>query len=88
MGDKVFKTYDEQISILENRGMELLDKKECQNAKKVIQRVGYYKLINGYKTPFLNTTAPTETYLPGTRNSHFHCTISAWIILQLSTFIP
>lgn len=72
MGDKVFKTYDEQISILESRGMDLLDKNECQNAKKLIQRIGYYKLINGYKTPFLDATASTETYLPGTRISELY----------------
>nr|DAF99594.1 MAG TPA: Abi-like protein [Siphoviridae sp. ctkKt3] len=72
MGDKVFKTYDEQISILESRGMDLLDKNERQNAKKLIQRIGYYKLINGYKTPFLDATASTETYLPGTRISELY----------------
>ncbi len=72
MGDKVFKTYDEQISILESRGMDLLDKNERQNAKKLIQRIGYYKLINGYKTPFLDATASTETFLPGTRISELY----------------
>ena len=52
MSEKVFKTYDEQLEILANRGLLFEDKQARNKAKNIIQREGYYKLINGYKTAF------------------------------------
>lgn len=51
--DKVFKTYDEQIALLNSRGIEILTAAERSEAKKALQHNGYYNLINGYKMPFL-----------------------------------
>lgn len=51
--DKVFKTYDEQIALLNSRGIEILTAAERSEAKKALQHYGYYNLINGYKMPFL-----------------------------------
>ena len=65
MGDKVFKTYDEQLDILANRGIVFADNKARKKAKNIIQREGYYKLINGYKTPFLNHESDQEVFLSG-----------------------
>lgn len=51
--DKVFKTYDEQIALLNSRGIEISTSIERSDAKKALQHYGYYNLINGYKMPFL-----------------------------------
>ena len=51
--DKPFKTYDEQIHILADRGVEIETTKQKSNAKKLLQREGYYNLINGYSKLFL-----------------------------------
>lgn len=47
---KPFKTYDEQIEILKNRGLTFNHE---ENAKQALQNIGYYSLINGYKHLFL-----------------------------------
>lgn len=65
MSEKVFKTYDEQLEILANRGLLFEDKQARNKAKNIIQREGYYKLINGYKTPFLNSDVDSETFIEG-----------------------
>ena len=46
--DKVFKTYDEQIALLNSRGIEISTSIERSDAKKALQHYGYYNLINGY----------------------------------------
>ena len=65
MGEKIFKTYDEQLGILSSRGLTFPDKGSRKKAKNIIQREGYYKLINGYKAPFLKPDTETETFLDG-----------------------
>lgn len=65
MGDKTFKTYDEQLKILSDRGIVFTDKIARKKAKNIIQREGYYKLINGYKAPFLKPDTESETFLDG-----------------------
>jgi len=63
MEEKIFKTYDEQIALLGSRGIVFTDAGKKSNAKKILQREGYYNLINGYSQLFrLNG----ETYKPGT----------------------
>lgn len=64
--EKKFKTYDEQLGILKSRGIDFSVHGEYRRAKNIIQREGYYKLINGYKSPFLDRSAATETYFQGT----------------------
>lgn len=68
--EKVFKTYDEQISILSSRGITIASPGEKSEAKKALQHYGYYNLINGYKMPFLETSASENTddvYKAGTK---------------------
>lgn len=48
--DKPFKTIDEQIALLKQRGLRINDE---EYARKVLKEVPYYSLINGYKTLFL-----------------------------------
>lgn len=58
MGDKIFKTHEELLSLLSDRGVKM-DTKELRTfAKKRLQHEGYYNLINGYKKLFL---MPNET---------------------------
>ena len=48
---KPFKTYEEQIEILLNRGLNIHNP---EFSKTILSQVNYYNLINGYKTPFLD----------------------------------
>lgn len=66
MSEKVFKTYDEQLDILSNRGLALSPSCERSKAKIILQREGYYKLINGYKDLFLENTKPEDKYFSNT----------------------
>ena len=63
MAEKVFRDTRTQIGILRSRGIVIKNKRY---AKELIRRVNYYNLINGYKTPFIQQTTPSEKYLPGT----------------------
>jgi hypothetical protein len=54
---KEFKTYEEQVSILESRGLLISDPAEAQ---RILSKVNYYKLINGYKTLFINDKVSTD----------------------------
>lgn len=66
MSDKVFKTYEEQISILVSRGINISTDEERDFAFSILSREGYYNIINGYKKPFLKTTSSEDIYLEGT----------------------
>ena len=49
-GAKSFTTFKEQIDILENeKGIIIHD---CQNAEKILQHIGYFPLMGGYKHLF------------------------------------
>lgn len=58
----VFKTYEEQIAILQQRGMIIND---TATAKKLLKQNNYYNLINGYKDIFIQTGKNPETYIQG-----------------------
>lgn len=60
--DKPFKTYEEQISILESRHIEITDH---AFAKKVLSSLSYYTIINGYKNTFLSIKG-TDNFVEGT----------------------
>lgn len=70
MGDKGFKTYEEQLDLLESRGMIV----DVPDALGVLERVNYYRL-SGYYYPFRqlqgpNPTGPkTSQFRPGTKLS-------------------
>ena len=61
MQEKTFKDTRTQIHILQSRGLSITNKKY---AKKIIRKIGYYNLINGYKDPFILTTTPHEKFIP------------------------
>lgn len=63
MEEKVYRDTRTQIGILKSRGVIIKNKKY---AKQIINDTNYYNLINGYKEPFLQTTAPFEKYIFGT----------------------
>lgn len=49
--DKPFKTIKQQIEILKDRNLLFHDE---EAATKILQRYGYYEIINGYKDNFMN----------------------------------
>lgn len=61
-----FKTYDEQIEILQERGLIIDDKEQ---AKLILKVSNYYNVVNAYKDIFIKKDAPTETYINGARFS-------------------
>ena len=48
--DKVFRTHDEQLSILQQRGMII---STPNVARAILEQENYYRLVNGYKDLFL-----------------------------------
>ena len=67
MAEKVFKTYDEMINLLTSRGIDISTPSDHDYAKRVLEKIGYYNLINGYNKLFLQTNYPAPVYIPGTR---------------------
>lgn len=65
LGDKIFKTHDELIALLMERGVDISTKEAKGFAKKRLQHEGYYNLINGYKKLFLKDAA-NDVYKEGT----------------------
>lgn len=57
-----YKTYDEQIAILQNRGMIITD---IESAKERLIQNNYYNLINGYKDIFVQVGVTPEIYING-----------------------
>ena len=72
MSDKPFKTYDELITILQNRGIELNSDSDKEYAQRILSKEGYYNLINGYNKLFLDPSASTEQYKSGTTLHEIH----------------
>lgn len=71
---KVFASHDEQITILQNRGLLVPDKAA---ARRVLSRENYYALIDGYKEPFLERDERLnpygqEQYQAGTEFGHIY----------------
>ena len=62
--DKVFKSSNQQMRKLRDRGMNI----SGSRAKKVLEMENYYNLINGYKDLFIDKTysGPDEKYKEGT----------------------
>lgn len=65
MQTKPFKTHDELIALLEERGIDFSDSESKSFAKKKLQRIGYYNLINGYSYLFWDDFK-NDTYKSGT----------------------
>ena len=60
--DKPFKTFDEQLEILKNRGLNIND---VEFANIVLQDISYYTVVNGYKN-FLIPNRNSDIFIPGT----------------------
>ncbi len=61
--EKIFKTIDEQIELLQSRNLHIEDK---EIAKEILLNNNYYYLINGYKDLFLDKKSKTEIFHNGT----------------------
>lgn len=66
MGEKIFKPMDEMIDLLISRGIEIPDTTERDYAKRLLNKVGYYNLINGYNKLFLDPNSDGVSYKSGT----------------------
>jgi len=65
MNIKTFKTFEEQIEILESRGLTINDK---SFAMYILSTENYYNIINGYKSPFIDySNTSSESFLPNTK---------------------
>jgi abortive infection bacteriophage resistance protein len=60
--DKEFKTVDEQIEILKQRGLNINE----ELAKEILKENNYYYLINGYKEIFVENNNSQEIYKTNT----------------------
>lgn len=65
MSEKPFKTHDQLIDLLSSRGIDFSAPESKSFAKKKLQRIGYYNLINGYSTLFWEKDK-VDTYKSGT----------------------
>ena len=63
---KVFKTLDELVDLLKERGVDIPDASSRDYAKRVLEKHGYYNLVNGYNKLFLDPEAETVKYRTGT----------------------
>ena len=70
MSDKTFKTYDELIDILTERGISISTPDERDYAKNILSQTGYYNLINGYSKLFLDYS--TNSYKEGATLYEIH----------------
>ena len=59
--DKPFKTIEEQLEILQSRNVRV-----DESSAQILRREGYYSVVNGYKSLFLNPKAKREQYQDGT----------------------
>ena len=66
MEPKPFKSVDDQIAILQDRGMEICDN---EFARRVLREIGYYRL-SGYSYPYRAVQAETgllsDNFIEGT----------------------
>ena len=58
--DKKFKTLNEQIEILQNKGLIIND---CEKAKEILLKENYF-FLNGYRYVFVKSLKD-KTYIPG-----------------------
>lgn len=52
MEEKSFKTLDELVNLLETRGVTITNDSDRAYAKRILERYGYYNLVNGYNKLF------------------------------------
>lgn len=66
MDEKIFKTLDELVDILISRGIDISNSSERDYAKRILEKNGYYNLINGYNKLFLSRENAEIHYRIGT----------------------
>ena len=67
MQEKEFKTLDELVNLLTSRGVAISTESDVAYAKRILEKVGYYNLINGYNKLFLDHTSTNNIcYKQGT----------------------
>jgi len=67
---KIFKTIEEQIEILKQRGLIINNDNETSN---ILESTNYYNLINGYKELFIETNENgNEKFIDNTEFSEIH----------------
>ncbi|EOS7773188.1 Abi family protein [Enterococcus hirae] len=54
---KPFKTYNQQLNKLREKGMIIPTGNEASKVKRILERENYYNIVNGYMTPFLKKDA-------------------------------
>ena len=57
MTEKIFRTVEEQIQILKSRQLTIINE---EKAKKLLHKISYYDVINGYNDIFLEIKGDTE----------------------------
>ncbi len=72
MEEKVFKTLDDLIQLLKDRGISIDDDAAYAYAKNVLDTHGYYNLINGYNKLFLKPDCESVTYKEKTTIEEIH----------------
>ena len=82
MKRKNYLTIEEQIALLESKGLNIPHKKF---AKQVLSQIGYYKLINAYKFPFIDSSKEDGHYLPNINFEHLYLLYQ--FDLQLETIV-
>lgn len=73
---KPFLTIDEQINLLERRGVSRSEGERC-----ALMREGYYSIVNGYKEPFLERGEGEECL-----DDHYKTGTSFYDIFSLFSF--
>lgn len=72
MSEKKFMSHNQQLKILRGRGLVVPTN---GTPKRILEKVNYYNLINGYKDLFIGTPATATTqeqYKPGTQFSEIY----------------
>lgn len=69
MGKKIFKTLDEQIEILQSKGLIIND---IDTAKQILFRENYF-FVNGYRHLFMRSSKE-NTFIPGTTFDELYAT--------------
>ncbi|EPI53660.1 Abi family protein [Gardnerella vaginalis] len=65
---KPFTTIKQQIKLLKSRGVVFSDELK---AMEILEREGYYSVVNGYKNPFLESKNSNK-YVQGTKFEHIY----------------
>ena len=75
MPDKIFKTCQQLLRILRNRGVNIPVGYAASRAMRVLEKENYYNVVNGYKDLFLAqlpTAITEEQYKPNTTFDEIH----------------